>query len=292
LLAYLDHALVIKNQNDVARLYTLPDLTDGKPEPLFKYNYGITSLGHNSLLICGDSAIIYDYKADRTIATFVGGVNHGIAQAAISHDHKWVVTVDPNWNAKLWRASDGQLTMTFHLPGEDWGSCAAEFSSSDRYLLFACDTALFLRDLTNGETKELLHLKLMNAWLQFSSDGSKFVVSNWNEGISMYEIPSVFQDSTQPLDPKTVYLPLRFYMPADAPEAIDTNGKPYNPPRTHVELELRYADGSLLKKILDGAYHKGKWGIWEYDMTSYPKGTYIMHTEIGGVVKDEKMDVR
>jgi hypothetical protein len=43
---------------------------------------------------------------------------------------------------------------------------------------------------------------------------------------------------------------------------------------------------------LDGNYHKGKWHEWIFEMTDYPKGTYIMHTEIGGVVKDEAMEVR
>src|SRR5665213_549720 len=135
---------------------------------------------------------------------------------------------------------------------------------------------------------------------ELNPDGSRLAVSRWHgpQGtmgpavIELYETPLSWRANDPSFDPKTVYLPLRFYIPKDAPDAIDSNGKPFNPPRTHVDLDLRYGNEKLLKKILDGPYHKGKWHEWVYDMTPYPKGTYIMHTEIGGVVKDEKMEVR
>ncbi len=73
---------------------------------------------------------------------------------------------------------------------------------------------------------------------------------------------------------------------------MDTNGHPFTPPRTIAKVELRYADGKLLRMIVDGPFHKGKWHAWEVDMTEYPAGKYIMHTEIGGVMKDETLELK
>ena len=108
----------------------------------------------------------------------------------------------------------------------------------------------------------------------------------------MYETPLSWRTNDTSFDPKTVFLPLRFYLPKDAPEALDTNGHPFIPPRTKVELEVRDANGKLVQKLLEGPLHNGKWHEWNWEATTYPKGTYIMHTEIGGVVRDERMEVR
>ncbi len=292
LYSYFDNAILVGSPNHVSMLYSAPDFISCKPEAALNTYFRYLPATQNSVLIysCGDTAKLYDYAHDRVTQTFVGGLNYGVALTAISHDRKWVLTVEPFRNAKLWRVSDGQLTMAFRLDGRGNPSFV-DFSPNDHYLLFSNDTALMVRDLTTGETRSLLRAE-MNSRILLSRDGSKIAVSDWNEGISMYELPAKYRFADAPIDPKTVYLPLRFYLPKDARDAIDTDGKPYNPPRTDVILELRYADGKLLKRILDGAFHKNKWHLWEFEMTNYPKGTYIMHTEIGGVVKDEKMEVR
>ncbi|MDP4243270.1 MAG: WD40 repeat domain-containing protein [Bacteroidota bacterium] len=295
IISYLDDALLIRSQNDVARLYSVPDLSGAKAEPYLGQFSGFIPLGRSRVLAYGgsgpsrDTAVVYDYANERTDMAFVAGLNNGIQNAVLSHDHQWLATATGP-DVKLWRVSDGQLKICFRMDGRYISNDAVAFSPNDCYLLYSNDTSVMSYDLMSGESKSVLQTHGEKT-ITLSRDGSKMAVTGWNEGVAMYEVPSTLRDPAPPINPKSVYLPLRWYLPKDAREALDSNGQPYLPPRTDVVVELRYADGRVLKRIVNGTLHKGKWHRWDFDMTSYPKGTYILHTEIGGVAHDEPMKI-
>lgn len=292
-----DLILVYQNSREGSKFtsslisYSVPTLSpiDSFPE-LTQYNSwrlanSFHSAGNNSMLITGgDTAFLFDWKKHSIERTFAAGVNSGLTASAISHNHQWVVTVNRYTNnAKLWGATDGSLKATFQLPKTGH----VEFTPNDRYLLTVGyggdDSCLTVVDPITGDQQAICggHSGLRDFYL--SRQGQYLGVSRADLA-EVYVTPNSWTAS-DPLGPPKSYLPLRFYVPANARIARDTTGLPYAIPRTDIILELRYADGRVIKRILDGNFHSGKWH-------EFPKGSYIMHTEIGCVVKDERAELK
>lgn len=290
---FFDDGIVLQSPNDIPKLYSVPDLTLRKPEQHLGSFLRAVPITKDTVLAFGeywskkDTVEIYDYGTGQTIRSFAAGLNNGCNYAAISNDRKWLATIAGG--GSIWRVSDGQLVKSFSL--DHWsGPTELYFTPNDRYLIYCNDSGVCTYDLISDKRETIIRSP-SHPFIAMNRDGSLLAVQNWQRGLEMYETPRSWRVRDSVFEPKTVILPLRFYLPKEAREALE-NGKPFSPARTDVVLELRRADGSVIKRLVNGPLHKGKWHLWNYDMSGEPKGRYIMHTEIGGAVRDEKLELK
>jgi WD40 repeat protein len=233
-----------------------------------------------------DSVILWNLYSPDPIRIFS---SHGptIIKAQMSHDGRWIFTMNYDNTVSIWNRQDNFLHGVYH------GSANCFLlSPNERYLLLPDGNSLKAIDLaTSKEIGAIVTMPGDISTMNFSKEGNILLVGGGGV-IAIFDVPKEFtvKRSGSLKIPKKI-VRVGAFVPNSARPAFD-NGKPFNPQRTDGKFEVLDANHNTIAVLFEGSRHTGKWHVFDWDATDKPKGTYYKRITIGGEVTEEKFELK
>jgi len=233
-----------------------------------------------------DSVTLWNLYSPTPIRIFS---SHGptVINAQMSHDGKWIFTMDYDHTVYIWSKQDNFLHGVYHASSNFF-----LLTPNERYLLLPDGNKIKAIDLALSIDFGAVATMPGDIFtMNFSREGNILLVGGGGN-VAIFDVPKEFTEKRKgPLKISKKIVRVGAFVPTTARPVFD-NGKPFNPPRTDGKFEVLDAKHNSLITLFEGSRHTGKWHVFDWDATDKPKGTYYKRITIGGEVTEEKFELK